>query len=171
MYLCVERVCVCVCVCACARVFLPAAVAIEKGLQINHAAFDCRGSRRNQPTAASIRFTVHFTSLSRTNRSGFSFVSFFHFFSPFSLYFFLFSGYIFPRPFFYTHTQAAFVLYIKTYAHEHIYTFFIHRHTCGRIHCIYTYTGICWFPYLRILFLNKYTIILRCTYFYILNWI
>jgi len=124
----------------CVCVFLPAAVAIEKGLQINHAAFDCRGSRRNQPAAAaaSIRFTVHFTSLSRTNRSGFSFVSFFHFFSPFSLYFFfLFSGYIFPRPFFfYTHTQAAFVLYKNIRTRAYIYTFFIHRHTCGRMHCI-----------------------------------
>lgn len=81
---------------------LPAAaavVAIEKGLQINHAAFDCRGSRRNQP-AASIRFTVHFTLLSRTNRSGFSFLSFsFFFFVRFSVYIFLMS-------FLHTHTHT-----------------------------------------------------------------
>lgn len=70
---------VCLCVC------LPAVVAIEKGLQINHAAFDCRGSRRNQPAAASIRFMVHFTSLSRTNRSGFSFVLLFFRFFLFNL--------------------------------------------------------------------------------------
>lgn len=98
------------CVWMCVRAFLPAAVAIEKGLQINHAAFDCRGSRWNQPAAAaaSIRFTVHFTSLSRTNRSGFSFVSFFHFF----LFIFFLLGYIFFRPFFYAHARRMFVLCI-----------------------------------------------------------
>lgn len=82
---------------------LPAAaavVAIEKGLQINHAAFDCRGSRRNQP-AASIRFTVHFTLLSRTNRSGFSFLSFSFFFCSL-----LVSRCTFSLCPFYTHTHT-----------------------------------------------------------------